>query len=124
MRGIAYAIAALAAVIIMVAVAKMPPNSEQPSNEVASAATETVMADEGTLTLAVPEMHCSVSCYPRVKELLENTEAVDTVELAAQKEEGMIDNRQVIVHYKPGFDVGQALTALEKEGFAKSDVVH
>ncbi|GAA4459303.1 heavy-metal-associated domain-containing protein [Novipirellula rosea] len=128
MRGIAYAIAALAAVIIMVAVAKMPPQSEQAANEVASAATETVstavMADEGTLTLAVPEMHCSVSCYPRVKELLENTEAVDTVELAAQKEEGIIDNRQVIVHYKPGFDVGQALTALEKEGFAKSDVVH
>ena len=44
MRGIAYAIAALAAVIIMVAVAKMPPNSEQPSNEVASAATETLAA--------------------------------------------------------------------------------
>ena len=123
MRGIAYAIAALAAVIIMVAVAKMPPQSEQAANEVASAATA-VMADEGTLTLAVPEMHCSVSCYPRVKELLENTEAVDTVELAAQKEEGIIDNRQVIVHYKPGFDVGQAWTALEKEGFAKSDVVH
>ena len=106
----------------------MPPNSEQSTREVASAATETastaVMDDEGTLTLAVPEMHCAVSCYPRVKELLENTEAVETVELATQKEEGMIDNRQVIVHYKPGFNVGQALTALEKEGFAKSDVVH
>ncbi|TWU20532.1 hypothetical protein Pla52o_44100 [Novipirellula galeiformis] len=126
MRGIAYAIAALASVIIMVAVAKMPSESSQADS--ASPSTTTVASevtrDAGTLTIAVPDMHCSVSCYPRVKELLENSEAVETVELAEQKEAGIIDNRQVVVHYQSGFNVRQALSDLEKEGFAKSDVVH
>ncbi|TWU34506.1 heavy-metal-associated domain-containing protein [Novipirellula artificiosorum] len=131
MRGIAYSVAALAAVIIIVAIAKMP---AQVGSEGAGANLTTdagtvltsarVMDTEGELTLEVPDMHCPFSCYPRVKELLEGSEAVEEVELAEQQEEGVIDNRQVIVHFHPGFNVDQAIAKLAKEGFAKSDVAN
>ena len=68
-------------------------------------------------------MHCEFACFPRVKETIENAAGVQEVQLAAQKEEGTIDNRQVVVKYDAGFDVASALTLLAEEGFADSDVV-
>ena len=61
--------------------------------------------------------------FPRVKETIESVEGVQAVELAEQKEEGVIDNRQVIVKYDTGFDVNAALTLLAKEGFDDSEMV-
>ncbi len=126
MRGFAYVMAALIAVVIMVVVAGTPKDSTQPANanptESSVSFASQVLEDEGSLTLSVPEMHCAVMCYPKVQKLLEANESVEKVELAAQKEEGMIDNHAVIVHYKPGFDVGHAIGLLEKEGFAKSSI--
>jgi mercuric ion binding protein len=149
MRGLAYAIAAIAAVGIMFVIATMP--SEQSSDPTATpataetqtaetqtvaetqtqpaesaevlASTTDVKAETESLTLAVPKMHCEFACFPKVKETLESVETVELVELGPQKEEGAIDNRQVIVKFKPGFDVNDAVALLTKAGFGDSEVV-
>lgn len=131
MRGFVYALAAIAAVGIMIAIATMPSDSSReeaaaPAAEAPSAvetpAAKMVSADSEKLTLAVPEMHCEFACYPKVKETLEGTEGVELVELAPQKEAGAIDNRQVILTYKPGFDVNAAIAKLDEAGFGDSAV--
>lgn len=126
MRGLAYTIAAIAAVGIMVSIASRPASDSDTSRSTSADVSTTsgqTMAEAGTLTLAVPEMHCPFSCYPRVKETLEGSETVQSVELVPQKEEGVLDDRKVIVHYKPGFSVTDALNMLGKEGFTDSEVV-
>ena len=126
MRIMAYAVAALAAVGIAIMIVTMP---DVPEEVVARQAAEKaavkgrVMTDDGTLTLSVPHMHCAVSCYPNVKKTLEETTTVASVELAEQQKEGIIDNRQVIVHYTSGFNVDEAIEMLEQKGFADSDLV-
>jgi len=127
MRGIAYVIAAVAALGIMFVIATAPDPSSQPSDTDASvasvAATPEVMTEAGTVTLSVPEMHCEFACFPKVKETLEEAEGVEDVSLAAQKEEGVLDNRQVIVKYQPGFDIHAAIVSLEAAGYKNSDIV-
>ena len=125
MRGLAYAIAVIAAVGIMIGIASLP---QQSSDELAAPAiavstTPEGMSEAGTLTLSVPSMHCEFACFPRVKEAIESADGVQEVQLAEQKEEGTIDNRQVVVKYDAGFDVNSALALLSKEGFADADVV-
>ena len=126
MRMMAYAVAVVAAVGIAIMIVTMP---DVPEEVVARQAAEKaavegrVMTEDGTLTLSVPEMHCAVSCYPNVKKALEETKTVASVELAEQKEEGVIDNRQVIVHYKSGFNLDEAIGMLEERGFSDSDLV-
>ena len=127
MRGIVYAVACLAAAGIMYAIAIMPGDdarvAEQPAASSASAEASKVMAEAGTLVLSVPSMHCAVACYPRVKESLEATEGVAEVTLDKQQEEGVLDNRQVVVQYDAGFDLAVALANLSDEGFEDADVV-
>jgi copper chaperone CopZ len=81
------------------------------------------MTEAGTLTLSVPSMHCAVACYPRVKETLEGVDGVSEVVLDKQKEEGLIDNRQVVLSYDAGFDLTAALANLSQEGFEDASVV-
>ena len=127
MRGIAYVIAAVAAAGIMFMIATVPDPQSQPAGLESSTATvaanSDVMTEAGTLTLSVPEMHCQFACFPKVKETLEESDGVEEVSLAAQKEEGVLDNRQVIVKYQPGFDLHAALASLESAGYKDSDVV-
>ena len=126
MRGLAYAIAAIAAVGIIIGIAAIPkqPSDEQAVSLPATATASTkVMTEAGKLTLSVPSMHCEFACFPRVKEAIEQVDGVQGVQLAAQAEEGVIDNRQVIVDYDSGFDVNAALVLLAKEGFDDSEMV-
>lgn len=124
MRGIAYVVAAIAAVGIMIGIANLPQSQEADAPSAAPvAASAEVMQEAGTLTLSVPKMHCEFACFPQVKETLEQAEGVQEVELAAQKEEGVIDNRQVIVKYDPGFDLPAALSQLTAKGFDGSEQV-
>lgn len=126
MRGLAYAIAAVAAVGIMVTLASRPASdadSGGPASADVSTTAGQTMAEAGTLTLAIPEMHCEFSCYPNVKKTLEGDEMVQSVELVPQKEEGVLDDRKVIVQYKPGFNVSHAIDMLNKNGFSDSEVV-
>lgn len=110
MRGLTYAVAVIAAIGIMIGIANMPPESTPTS------------AAPGTVVLNVPNMHCEFSCFPLVKETLESSTTVASVELAPQKEEGTIDNRQIVVNHNPGFDAEEAIGALTKAGFADSSL--
>jgi mercuric ion binding protein len=126
MRGIAYVVAAIAAVGIMIGIARLPepPAADDASTETSPVAVNSqVMLAAGTLTLNVPEMHCEFACYPKVKESLKKSDGVREVELAEQGEEGVIDNRQVIVKYDPGFDLTKAIAQLSQAGFADSELV-
>lgn len=127
MRGVAYVIAAVAALGIMFVIATAPgPQSGSVESDSAAepvAASSQVMTEAGTLTLSVPEMHCEFACFPKVKETLEGAEAVEAVNLAAQKEEGVLDNRQVIVKYQPGFDLNAAIASLEAAGYTDTKLV-
>ena len=124
MRGIAYVIAAIAAVGIVIGIASIPKETAETNVQQATATSSpNVMAEAGVMTFDVPSMHCEFACYPRVKEAIENASGVQSVELAEQKEEGVIDNRQVVVKYDAGFDVNDALALLAKEGFGDSDIV-
>lgn len=126
MRAIVYAVTALAAVGIVVAIGLMPAQTETrevESSATAVSTTESVMAEPGTLVLKVPDMHCPFACYPSVKSTLEKEQAVESVELTEQKQEGAIDNPEVIVKYDAGFDLDAAIAALEQKGFTKTEIV-
>lgn len=133
MRGIAYAVAAIAAVGIMIGIISIPSQPDageqdagQPDPRASASLIHTVIpttVEPGSLTLTVPEMHCEFACFPRVQETLASVDSVKTVELAPQKKKGTIDNRQVIVQYDAGFNVADALKRLSKEGFTESEVV-
>ncbi|QDV41711.1 hypothetical protein Enr13x_15540 [Stieleria neptunia] len=127
MRSLAYGAAILAAAGIMYLITMSP--TEPAADAVPSPATPeavTIAPDTevktASLTMTVPEMHCPFACYPSVKKNLEKRSDVLTVELAPQKEEGIIDNPQVIVTYKDGFDADQAIAQLEAAGFTGSTV--
>ena len=86
-------------------------------------ASSQVMQEAGTLTLRVENMHCPFACYPSVKSTLESQGNVVSVELDKQREEGAIDNPQVLIKYDSGFDLTAAMDALSKKGFAKHSVI-
>ena len=124
MRALVYVVASLAAVGIMIGIIRMPDPVDQPSASSAPVVpVARVMDEPGVLTLSVPTMSCEIACYPTVKKVLEESDAVEAVKLDVQKEEGTIDNRQVVVMYDTGFDVDAAIASLANEGFADSDIV-
>ena len=124
MRGFAYFIAVLAAIGIMIGIVSYPNQTESRNRSSASTAVPaTVMTESGTLTIAVPTMQCEIACFPRVKTTLEGNEGVQSVELAAQQEKGVLDNRQVVVNYENGFNLNAALSSLVEDGFPNSAVV-
>ncbi|MCC9600494.1 heavy-metal-associated domain-containing protein [Stieleria sp. JC731] len=120
----AYVAALVAAAAIMFFIVNSP---EQPTGAAEGQAASSVTPDtEVTATavkLNVPDMHCPFACYPSVKKTLESREDVVSVELVPQKEEGVIDTPQVIVSYKDGFVVDQAIAQLSEVGFNGSTVV-
>ncbi|QEG38523.1 heavy-metal-associated domain-containing protein [Roseimaritima ulvae] len=75
------------------------------------------------VTLHVPEMHCPFACYPAVKKALEAEPGVVGVDLAEQKQEGVIDNPEVKIQVSDAFDAQAAIDALAKAGFDKSTTV-
>jgi len=125
MRAVVYVVAALAAAGIMVAIVMMPSQdqAETPAAAGTAAPATPASAEAGKLVLKVPDMHCPVMCYPKVKKTLESDTAVTGVELTEQKQEGVIDNPAVVVKYKSGFDVDAAIAALAEEDFRNSQVV-
>jgi copper chaperone CopZ len=124
----AYVIAVLAAVGIMIGIAMLPPGADQEAATTVQPSAKTVssgrvLEEAGTVVFSVPAMHCEFSCYPRVKEALEQVPAVTEVQLAKQAEEGTIDNRQVVVKHTTGFDIDAAIQMLGQEGFQESELV-
>ncbi|MGC6445831.1 MAG: heavy-metal-associated domain-containing protein [Rubripirellula sp.] len=121
MRGPAYVAAVIAAVGIMLVIAREP--ADQTDQDLPIAAETTSAASLETLTLSVPEMHCQYACFPKVKNTLEQVDAVAEVQLAKQKDDSVLDNRQVIVKYKEGFDVDEAIGLLAEAGYTDSVLV-
>ena len=121
MRGPAYVAAVIAAVGIMLVIAREP--ADQTNQDLPIAAETTSAASLETLTLSVPEMHCQYACFPKVKNTLEQVDAVAEVQLAKQKDDSVLDNRQVIVKYKEGFDVDEAIGLLAEAGYTDSVLV-
>ena len=121
MRGPAYDAAVIAAVGIMLVIAREP--ADQTDQDLPIAAETTSAASLETLTLSVPEMHCQYACFPKVKNTLEQVDAVAEVQLAKQKDDSVLDNRQVIVKYKEGFDVDEAIGLLAEAGYSDSALV-
>lgn len=124
MRSSIYVLTALVAAGIAYYLASPPTPGEisVASNEVSQPGTE-VLADPGTLTLRVDDMHCEYGCFPTVKKTLEGFAHVVSVELDEQPEAGTLDNPQVLLTYQSGFDLAAAQDALAKSGFAKSSVI-
>ena len=121
MRGPAYVAAVIAAVGIMLVIAREP--ADQTDQDLPIAAETTSAASLETLTLSVPEVHCQYACFPKVKNTLEQVDAVAEVQLAKQKDDSVLDNRQVIVKYKEGFDVDEAIGLLAEAGYTDSVLV-
>lgn len=120
-----YVIAVVAAVGIAVAVMKIQvqPDASDSVSGGDVALTEVSMQTPGTVKMAVPEMHCQYSCFPRVKEALEASSAIESVELAPQIDPTVLDDHSVIVHYNAGFKPADAIAELTREGFTDSSVV-
>lgn len=120
MRTPIYVLAALAAAFIAYSIASSPSQPVQQEAVAATAAGSQVFAEPGSMTLRVDDMHCEFGCFPKVKKTLEGFDEVVAVELDEQAEAGTLDNPQVVVTYRSGFDLAAAQGALAESGFAKS----
>lgn len=125
MKSIVYVVAALAAVGIMVAISVTPDRAPEVESTPATAvvATPEIMAEAGTMTLEVPEMHCQFACFPRVQETLQKSDAVSEVALVDQPDPNTLTVKKVVVKFDAGFDVTSALAALQEEGFSSAQKV-
>ena len=66
-----------------------------------------------TVNLAIPEMHCPFGCFPKAKDALEEVNGVASVELVEQEEEGVINDRRVVVTFDGTVDGATAIAALD-----------
>ncbi|MEM1226347.1 MAG: heavy metal-associated domain-containing protein [Planctomycetota bacterium] len=122
MKAIAYVVAVLAAVGIVIAISS-PPASETPSTATQATTVAVAMESPGELTMEVPGMHCQYACFPRVKETLENADGVAEVALAEQPSPDALTVKQVIVKYEEGFEPETALAKLHGVGFTDAVVM-
>lgn len=122
MKSIAYVIAVLAAVGIVVALS-VPQTADQPGAGASADVTPAAMTEAGQLVMEVPSMHCQFACYPKIKKTLEGTGTVTEVALADQPDPGALTVKRVVVNYDAGFDVQAAIRSLEAKGFGDAVVV-
>jgi copper chaperone CopZ len=85
--------------------------------------TKTAYQAGDSVTLRVPTMYCPRSCWPRVKETLEQQPGVAEVKLVPQAKEGEIDKPEVTVKLKGEFNVAQAVQSLAAAQFSDVTVV-
>jgi copper chaperone CopZ len=100
------------------------PPAPAPSSPAAPATTAGGGEDqnEQLVSIHVPNMHCPVMCWPKVKETLEAQPGVTEVVLAEQAEAEAIDNPRVNIKVTAEFDAEQAVEVLAMSGFADSTV--
>ena len=134
MRFVSYIVAVLVAAGLIYYISQSPDVPPVAQDDSAAAAALDVdypeidagdlqTADTQLVTLRVPEMHCPFACYPAVKKALEAEPGVVGVDLAEQKQEGVIDNPEVKIKVSDQFDAQAAIDALAKAGFDKSTTV-
>lgn len=77
----------------------------------------TVSYDAGeSATLSIPEMHCPFGCFPKAEDALTEVDGIASIELVKQKEEGVIDDRRVVVTFDGTVDSQAAIAALDSAG--------
>jgi periplasmic mercuric ion binding protein len=74
------------------------------------------------VSLRVPSMHCTFSCWPKVKKELEQQEGVAEATLAEQASEDELTNPVVLIRTDGPFDSDKAVAALTKIGFADASL--
>jgi len=99
-----------------------PASSAETEAEVALVP-ETEAVPTYDVALSVPKMNCPFACWPKVEKVLQEQPGVESVTLAPQEDENIIDNPQVEIALKPGFDLQAALNALDAADFHNSTVV-
>jgi periplasmic mercuric ion binding protein len=100
-----------------------PARSSSPESASVSPGSGPADGQTGQLvSLRIPTMHCTLSCWPKIKEELETHEGVAEVTLAQQAAEVEVDNPVVHVRTDGTFDSEKAIAALAKIGFAKATV--
>lgn len=74
------------------------------------------------VTLRVPTMSCTRSCWPAAREALEKQPGVRKVALVPQQDKVMIDTPLITLNVEDSFDVDKALEAVAAAGFANASV--
>lgn len=93
---------------------------DTPETEVDSAPVVTDYQAGDSATLAIPEMHCPFGCFPKAKDTLESIDGIASIELVKQEEEGVINDRRVVVTFDGNVDSKTAIAALDGVDFAGS----
>jgi copper chaperone CopZ len=93
--------------------ANTDPATEPSSPEVDSAPVLTSYEAGESVVLAIPEMSCAVMCFPKAKDALEEIDGIAAIELVEQEEEGVINDRRVLVTFDGKVDSKTAITALD-----------
>ena len=90
------------------------PEAAHATPETEAPAAVTVSYEAGdTATLAIPEMHCPFGCFPKAQDALQEVDGIASIELVKQKEEGVIDDRRVVVTFDGPVDGQAAIAALD-----------
>ena len=84
-----------------------------PETEVDSSPVTVSFESGETVNLAIPEMHCPFGCFPKAKDALDGIDGVASVELVEQEEEGVINDRRVVVTFDGNVDSTTAIAALD-----------
>jgi periplasmic mercuric ion binding protein len=87
------------------------------STNQSAASTEAPSSETKTVSFQVEGMSCPAGCYPSVRSAIAKQKGVMDVELAPQKEEGVIDNPVVFVKYQGDLDLQATFKAIERAGF-------
>ena len=116
-------IALLASAVLLIGCADMAVETVSTSNadtqtepstpEVDSAPVLTSYEAGESVILAIPEMSCAVMCFPKAKDALEEIDGIAGIELVEQEEEGVINDRRVLVTFDGKVDSKTAITALD-----------
>ncbi len=96
-----------------VSTAHTHPTTEPSPPEVDSAPVLTFYEAGESVILAIPEMSCAVMCFPKAKDTLEEIDGIAAIELVEQEEEGVINDRRVLVTFDGKVDSKTAIRALD-----------
>jgi copper chaperone CopZ len=65
---------------------------------------KTTSQDVHTVRIRVNTMSCVEGCFNGIRSVIEKRDGIESVKLAPQKEEGLIDNSQIYVTYRGELD--------------------
>jgi periplasmic mercuric ion binding protein len=81
------------------------PRSSSESAPIAASPSEgSTNSELQTVTIKVNTMSCVEGCFNGIQSVLEKRDGIESVKLAPQKEEGLIDNSVIYVSYRGAMD--------------------